>query len=49
MRSRSGSHDIQTWHDIHAHARVDNLDLDAMSQWLGRKGGGGGGGGGIQL
>ena len=36
------SHHIQTWHDgrlmdaIYAHARFDDLDLDARSQWVGK-------------
>ena len=35
---------IHTWHGgrlmdaLYAHARFDDLDLDAASQWVGRKG-----------
>ena len=40
-------YDIQTWHDsrlsymafcdLYVHAHFDDLDLDARSQWLGRR------------
>ena len=36
------SYYVQTWHDgrlmdaIYAHARFDDLDLDARSQWVGK-------------
>ena len=36
------SYGIQTWHQgiyaIYAHARVNDLDIDAKSQWVGRGG-----------